>query len=256
MILQQRAPGVLPSPVRGGLLVLFGAAILIHSGCRTTGSTATPRSARTNERSVRPGINDAYRDADVDQWIERFEGENREIYANRHRIVETIHVKPGMVIADVGSGTGFMTALLAKEVGPTGRVYAVDIVPGFLELIRTRAREQGLTNIKTVLCTEDSVALPPDSIELALLCDVYHHLEYPKSTMGSIYRALKPGGTLIVIDFKRIPDKSREWVLKHVRAEQATVLKELNEAGFELVDDETDADVLHENYIMRLRKVG
>lgn len=256
MIPKRRAQCGLPGPISGGLLVLCGMALLISSGCRTTGSTSTPRSARTNELSVRPGVNDAYRDADVDEWIERFEGESREIYANRRRIIETINVKPGMVVADVGSGTGFLTALLAKEVGSTGRVYAVDIVPEFLELIRTRARERGLTNIKTVLCTEDSVELPPGSIELALLCDVYHHLEYPKSTMGSIHKALKPGGELVVIDFKRIPGKSREWVLNHVRADQATVLQELNEAGFELVDEEADVDFLLENYIMRLRKVN
>ena len=125
MIPKRRAQCGLAGSIRDGLLVLFGTAILINSGCRTTGSTPAPRSARTNELGVRPGVNDAYRDADVDKWIERFEGENREIYANRRRIVETLHLKPGMVVADVGSGTGFLTALLAKEVGSTGRVYAV-----------------------------------------------------------------------------------------------------------------------------------
>lgn len=229
---------------------------LIASGCRAPEPTAGPKSPRTHEVSVRPGINDEYKDPDVDVWIGRFEREGREIYANREQIVDLIDAKPGSAVADIGAGTGVLTTLLAEKAGPAGRVYAVDIVPKFLRLIRSRADEAGLTNIETVLCTEDSVELPPNSIDLAILCDVYHHLEYPESTLGTIYHALRPGGQVIVIDFIRIPGESREWVLHHVRAGEQTVLKELKAAGFELSDTNTKCAFLKENYFLRLHKVS
>lgn len=232
------------------LLALSGFLAPAFVGCHTLGADGYSR----REKSVRPGINENYKDANVAEWLGRFEVESREIYKHRLQIVETVGAKAGTVMADIGAGTGFFTVLFAQQVGEGGKVFAVDITPEFLEHIAGRVREQGLTNVETVRCKEDSVELPPASIDLAFLCDTYHHFEYPRSTMSSIYRALKPGGELVVIDFERIPDISREWVLNHVRAGKDMVTKEILALGFKLVSDNSRLPYLDENYFLRFRK--
>jgi ubiquinone/menaquinone biosynthesis C-methylase UbiE len=162
--------------------------------------------------------------------------------------------RPGMRIADVGAGTGFFAEMFAEKVGPGGRVYAVDIVPAFIELIRTKVQEDNLDNVVPVLCTDDSVELPPRSIDLAFICDTYHHFEYPLSTMTTLHEALVPGGEVVVVDFIRIPGASREWVINHVRAGQDEFIGEIESVGFELVERGDDLDFLDENYVMRFRK--
>src|SRR6476646_4416611 len=92
--------------------------------------------AVAQEKSVKPGINDPFKDPDVTGFREKFEGESREVYAKREKVVAACGAKPGMVVADVGAGTGLFTRLLATAVGPDGQVYAVDIAPKFLEHVR------------------------------------------------------------------------------------------------------------------------
>jgi len=207
-------------------------------------------------KSVKPGINDNFKHmTDVDTWVKRFEGESREIYHQRKEIVAQLGLKPGMDVADIGAGTGLFEALFAHAVEPGGTVYAVDIAPAFLKHIDERVAEAGITNVKTVLCEEDSVELPPNSIDLAFICDTYHHFEYPESTMSSLRDALRPGGEVVIVDFDRIEGVSRDWILGHVRLGKEGVIKELRSFGFELTDNQPNDDFLKENYIIRLRKV-
>ncbi len=210
--------------------------------------------APSGERSVRPGINDNYREGGIEEWIARFEIESREIYAHRDEIVRLVGLRPGQTVADVGAGTGLFTPLFAEQVRPGGLVFAVDIVPRFLAYIDERARAAGFGNIRTVLCREDSVELPPDSIDIAFVCDTYHHFEYPRSSLDSIRRALRPGGQLIIVDFERIPGTSREWVLNHVRAGREEVVAEITAAGFEPLRTTSEAPFLSENYFIRFRR--
>lgn len=232
------------------------AALLAPLACGCSAHTQKdpkPSSAPVaSESSVRPGINDEYKkkDLNVDEWAGKFESESREIFTQRLAILAASGVKPGMAVGDIGAGTGFMTELFSNTVGPSGRVYAVDITPAFLERIRTRATQQQRTNIVTVLGKEDSVELPPRSIDLAFICDTYHHFEYPRTEMASIHRALRPGGTLVVIDFIRKEGVSRPWILEHVRAGQETVTQELIASGFEPLND-PPANFLKENYLIR-----
>ncbi len=216
--------------------------------------SGAPGAVVAREESVRPGINDTYRDADVETWVQRFESESREIFHERHRIVEAVGLEPGMDVADVGAGTGLFTGLFAQAVGPVGKVYAVDISQAFLKHIRDRVADRGLDNVETVLCAEDSVDLAAESVDVIFICDTYHHFEYPKSTMRSILRALRPGGRLVVIDFRRVEGGSRQWVLDHVRAGQGLTTVEIVLQGFELLDSVPDMDFLQENYFLRFRK--
>lgn len=217
---------------------------------------AAPESQTSkSEESVKPGINDRYlaKDLKIEEWVKRFEGESREIYSNRLQIVEACGIKPGMKIADVGSGTGLYTRLFADRVGEDGWVYAVDIVPTFLKHILDGAARTKTHNVTAVLCAENSVRLPPGSVDMVFICDAYHHFEYPVSTMTSIRNALKPDGTLVVIDFERIEGESRPFIMGHVRAGKTIFRKEIEDAGFELVE-EVEVEGLSENYFLRFKR--
>ena len=228
-------------------------------GLRTTGYEERAldyiRRRQAEATSVRPGINKRFLDPklNVAEWLGRFEIESREVFAHRADVVKACGIKPGQHVADIGAGTGFFSRLFAEAVGSEGKVSAVEIAPRFLEHITLKARENRVTNISTVLCSDRSVKLPPESVDVAFVCDTYHHFEFPSSTLASIHRALKPGGTLIVIDFERIPGKSREFILSHVRAGKDVFRGEIESAGFELVE-EVDIPGFKENYFLRFSK--
>jgi len=208
--------------------------------------------APAQEKSVKPGINAPFKNPDVKDFEKKFEGESREVFAKRDQIVAACKLKPGTVVADVGAGTGLFTRLLAKEIGPDGQVYAVDIAPTFLEHVQETSRKAGLRNVTPVLCNQDAVDLPPNSVDRAYVCDTYHHFEFPERTLTSLYRAVKPGGRLVVVDFIRVPGKSSDWILNHVRAGQEVVEKEIAAAGFEKTDEVKD--LLKENYLVVFTK--
>ena len=211
--------------------------------------------AQPDRQSVRPGINKEYLDPALDlaRFEKRFSSESREVFVERGRIAAALELEPGMAVADIGAGTGIYMEPFAKEVGATGKVYAVDIAQPFVEHLRELARAGGWPQVEAVLCREDSVALPPNSIDVAFLCDTYHHFEYPRATLASIHRALRAGGKLVVVDFIREPGVSRDWVLEHVRAGEATVTAEIEAAGFSRVRGPA-VDYLHENYFVRFLK--
>jgi FkbM family methyltransferase len=208
--------------------------------------------AIAQEKSVKPGINDPFKDPDVKKFIGVFEGESREIYARRRAIVEACQLKPGMVVADVGAGTGLFTRLFAKVVAPKGKVYAVDIAPRFLDHIKKTCKESGISNVETVRCSDKSCEVAAGSVDLVFVCDTYHHFEFPSRTTTSIHKALKRGGRLIVIDFHRIEGKSSKWVLGHVRAGQQVVVKEIVACGFKLIQEKKVG--LKENYFLTFVK--
>lgn len=213
-------------------------------------ATAPPESA-----VVPDGINDRFKDPElnVDEWLSRFEVESREVYSAREAVLKACQVKAGESIADIGAGTGFYSRLFARRAGASGWVYSVDISTQFLQHIANRATADGLHNLTPVLGTDVSVRLPSEVVDLVFICDTYHHFEQPAQTMQSIYRALKPGGRLVVIDFERIPGKTREFLLGHVRAGKETFKAEIESVGFRYVDEVT-IDGFEENYLLRFEK--
>lgn len=222
-------------------LVLLGAA-----------SCAGPDAAPPSDSSVLPkDLNEPFRspDLDVEEFVERFEGESREIYRERDAILDVLALSPGMDVADVGAGTGLFTFPMARAVGADGTVYAVEIAPRFLEHIEERAASEGLQNLRTVLCTEEDSRLPKASVDVIFVCDTYHHFSHPEATLASLHRALRPGGRLVVVDFERIPGVSREWLLDHVRAGKEVFRAEIEAAGF-VLDREVEVAGLEENYCL------
>lgn len=203
------------------------------------------------ETSVRPGINKTYADPNVKDAIHRFEGESREIFQKREAIVAACGIRPGMAVADIGAGTGLFTRLFAPQVGPTGKVYAVDIAKKFIDHIEETCREQKLSQVVGIVCTSTSTELPADSIDLAFVCDTYHHFEYPFKTLASIHKALRPGGRLVVIDYRKEKGVSSDWTMNHIRADQKTVAEEVCRAGFRLLDE---PPLLKDQYMLRFKR--
>jgi ubiquinone/menaquinone biosynthesis C-methylase UbiE len=220
------------------------------------GPAAAPAPAPAAEKSVRPDANRRYRETEVDEWIKRFESAGREIFDQRQAIVAASGARPGMQVADVGAGTGLLSLLLARAVAPTGRVYAIDIIPKFLAHLDHEKARQHVDNVITRLGDERSVPLPDESVDLLFLCDAYHHFEYPRSMNRSMWRALRPGGTLVLIDYRRIPGKTPKSVLEHVRAGEEVFSAELIAAGFEKLAPTSPLPGLKENYLVRFRKPG
>lgn len=210
-----------------------------------------PGLAVAEDRSVAPGINRYYKSPDYNQWRATFESEGREIFEQRQTIVEALKLKLGMVVADVGAGSGVMSLLFAEKVGAGGTIIAQDIAQEFLRGIEERARKAGFTQLRTVLGGEKDARLPANSVDLVFTSDTYHHFEYPQAMLASIHMALKPDGRLIIIDYEKIPGRSSPWVLGHVRANQETVIAEITAAGFSL---DRSHDFLRENYFLEFRK--
>lgn len=210
--------------------------------------------ALAQEASVKPGINDKFLDPklNVEEWTKKFETESREIFHQREKIVAAVGLKPGMTMADIGAGTGLFTLHFAQAVGENGKVYAVEIAKNFIDHIKARASKASATNVQTILCTPKSVEMPEGSIDLAFICDVYHHFEYPQATLATLHKALKPGGELVLIDFKRIPGETSDFIMNHVRAGQEVFEAEVTAAGFEKVDEVKD--VLKENYFVKFKR--
>ena len=203
------------------------------------------------EQNVNPGINSHYTNPDVRQWRQVFERDGREVWDRRADIIRHLRLRPGQVVADVGAGTGFFTAMMARAVGPGGRIYAVDIAPRFVEASVRRARDQGMNNVRGVVNDPHGVRLAPGSVDLVFISDTYHHFEYPRSTLRSIHEALRPGGELVVIDFRRAAGVADRWVLGHVRAGEAEVVAEIEAAGFALIER---LDFMRTQYFLRFRR--
>lgn len=198
-----------------------------------------------------PEINEQYRDPDYSRWQRNLETEGREVYEKRVAIVDAVAPQLGQAIADVGAGTGLFTRLFAARVGPQGRVYAVDIAKAFVEGNLQRARAARLQNIVGIVSTQTDTRLPENSVDLAFVCDAYHHFEDPQAMLASIRRALRPGGTLVVIDFERIPGTSPGWILKHVRAGKEEFRREIEAAGFRFTEE---VKLMRENYVLRFTR--
>jgi ubiquinone/menaquinone biosynthesis C-methylase UbiE len=238
---------------RRGIAVAIGFWVTILPAYWGRGQSTSPTTRAPSK--VDPKINEQFKRPNVRQFIKRFESKDREVYRLRHEIVAALGLKRGMAVADIGAGTGLYTRLIAQAVGPTGKVFAVEIAPEFLAHIAADARRRGQAQVATVLASQDTTNLPSESIDLAFMCDVYHHLEKPEKTLASIWKALRPHGRFVVVEFDRVDGRSTDFVLKHVRAGQDVFRREIATAGFAL-DPATTPPVLKENFFLRFQKVS
>ena len=159
-------------------------------------------------------------------WLER---EEREMEENTSLLLKNLAVKPGMVVADIGAGSGYHSALLSKMVG-TGKVFAVDVEPEMIAYLKARIKQEKLSRIVPVLSTEQKVSLPENAIDMMLLVDVYHEFSFPYEMALSMQAALKPGGKLVLVEF-RAEDPTVPIKTIHKMSE-AQAIKEFKAAGF------------------------
>lgn len=199
-----------------------------------------------------PQPEDPYADeaANLELWLERLEVGSRELYSARASVVEALKLKRGARVADIGAGTGLYTLLFAEQVGADGVIYAVDIEPRFLSLINQRADDLGLDNVVSVLSREDSITLPPNSVDVVFICDTYHYFEAPEAVMRTVFSALRPGGALFVIDYDLKSGEVPEPDKRHVYAGREGVAAAIEAVGFRFAEVVETAG-LSENYMLR-----
>jgi ubiquinone/menaquinone biosynthesis C-methylase UbiE len=160
------------------------------------------------------------------EWLEREEREKEE---NTSLLLKNLSVQPGMLIADIGAGSGYHSSLLSKMVG-SGKVYAVDVEPEMILFLKDRIQAEKTKNIVPVLSTEQTVGLAANSIDIMLLVDVYHEFSYPYEMGMAMLEALKPGGKLVLVEF-RTEDAMVPIKTIHKMSEQQAV-REFKAAGF------------------------
>lgn len=133
-------------------------------------------------------------------WLER---RTREQEERLSLLPKALKLKPGMAVADIGAGSGVISVILAEHVSPDGKVYAVDVQQEMLDLLDKKMKKQGVDNIHPVLGSQKSPGLKPESIDLAIMVDVYHEFEFPYEMMREISKALKPKGRVVLVEYRK-----------------------------------------------------
>jgi len=162
-------------------------------------------------------------------WLERPERENEEAPS---KAIALLDLKPGMTVADIGAGSGYYASRMARRVGPTGHVYATDIQPGMIALLDRRIASEGLANMTTVLGTPDDPKLAANSLDLAIMVDVYHELQDPQVFLQRLKPAFKPGGRLALLEFRKEDPKIP--ILEVHKMSVAEVKQEMEAEGYEI----------------------
>jgi SAM-dependent methyltransferase len=166
-------------------------------------------------------------------WLNRPERESEEnVEGALDALFAQGHLKPGMTVAEVGAGTGYVILRIAKRVGPMGKVYANDIQPQMLELLRQNAAKQGLRNVETVLGEVADPKLPAGKIDAVILVDVYHEFSQPQKMLEGIRASLKPTGKLIQFEYRK--EDPAVPILPDHKMSVAEAKKELEAEGFKL----------------------
>jgi ubiquinone/menaquinone biosynthesis C-methylase UbiE len=181
-------------------------------------------------------------------WLERPEREEEE---QPTKLIEALKLKPGDSVADIGAGSGYHTFRIAQRVGPGGKVLAVDIQPEMLALIRERMKARKVDNVEPIQGTATDPKLPPGSVDLILMVDVYHEFEYPFEMTQAMVRALKSGGRLVFVEF-RLEDPKVPIKLVHKMTEKQ-VRKEMEPHALTWVET---LDALPWQHVIVFKKRG
>ncbi len=181
-------------------------------------------------------------------WLERATREQEERLS---LLPKALKLKPGMVVADIGAGSGVISVILAEHVSPGGKVLAVDVQQEMLDLLNKKLKEQGVKNIHPVLGSQKSPGLKPSSIDLAIMVDVYHEFEFPYEMMQEISKALKPGGRVALVEYRK-EDSAVRIKLVHKMTE-AQAKKEVSRPELKLKWKET-ISILPRQHILVFQK--
>jgi predicted methyltransferase len=219
-----------PSPSRWAAWLL---ALFVATGTACAQSPAEHPATGTGSQSLaaprrEPANVMSWEKAD---WLER---EGRAETERPELVLQAMELKAGMTVAEIGAGTGFFSRRIAKVVGPTGKVYAEDIQPQMLDLLKQYTVKEGVRNVAPVLGTETDPKLPAHSVDRVLLVDVYHEFQKPEPMLAAIRNCLAPGGTVTLVEYRLEGDTASHINVKH-RMSVEQVLSEWTAAGFALV---------------------
>ncbi len=192
---------------------------VIAAACGSTQETA-PQPAPTPAPMV-------HRFEHADEWAKVFDDPSRDAWQQPDAVIAALDLKPNMVVADIGAGTGYFSVRLAKQL-PAGRVVATDIEPDMIRYLNERAQREQLSNVSTVLATGDDPKLPADSLDRALVVDVWHHVADRVAYAKRLADALHPGGAVFVVDFTH--EATHGPPVKH-RLAPETIVADLTAAG-------------------------
>jgi predicted methyltransferase len=168
-------------------------------------------------------------------------------------LIRAMGLQPGMTVADVGTGIGYMLPFLSRRVGANGHVIAEDIFDDFLASAKQRTENLKLPNVTFVKGTETDPKLPAAAVDIVLTLDVYHHFDYPEKMLAAIHQSLKPGGKLVVVEYYKRQEAMPEGrALTHIRLDMADVIKEIEANHFHLIAEQEH--VPDSQYLLILRK--
>ena len=162
----------------------------------------------------------------------------RDAWQQPDRVMDALGIKPGSVVGDIGAGGGYFTFHLAQRVGPTGKVYSEDILEGEVKKIRERAEGEKLVQVEAILGTKDDPKLPAEKLDVVLIVNAYHEMREHDAMLRALFRALKPGGLLAIIDAPAQPGEAREKYYERHRIPEQFIRDDAAHNGFSFVRQE------------------
>ena len=174
---------------------------------------------------------------DSKAYIARLEDPMRDAYQKPEEVFKALNIKEGEVIAEIGAGSGYFTLRLAEAVGKIGRVYAVDVNRDMVRHLNRRVRDLKVGNVVTILCAPDDPLLADGSVDRFFICDTWHHIEGHAKYLALVKWMLKPGGQVVMVDFKKV--KTPVGPPMEIRIAREDLVKEMEANGFQLAAERT-----------------
>jgi arsenite methyltransferase len=175
-----------------------------------------------------------------EEWEKTLEAPRRAATQKLDEVLADLSLKPGMIVADIGAGSGFFSRPIAKAVGPKGKVYAVDIQQGLLDFINKRDAEENIHNVQTVLGEFDDPKIPARNVDLAFINDVLHHIEHRAAYLKALGTYIKPNGRIAIIEMNKDDPNTGHKNQPELLVAREDIVQWMSDAGFKLVEEHAD----------------